>query len=218
LTEQFFGGQVVNNIELANYIIVDRASAHQVPPLQSTQEIIDAIWIDHSLDIGSAQNISEYIINPGDIPIPSNVDSKPQVVPGPSTPSQDQSSTTGRKRAASLSAPESVAKMKRPGTPKATQASSTGTSRAPNLVANDQDEATPVAYSLSGLFRIASENDTPAQKASRKYYVDQVVKELDDWCGKNFEGTRTAFLIRKRKDINVSLALPVGIANDPARV
>jgi hypothetical protein len=108
--------------------------------------------------------------------------------------------------------------MKRPGTPKAAQASSTGTSRAPNSVANTQDEATTVAYSLSGLFQIASENDTPAQKASRKYYVDQVVNELDEWCKGDFYGTRTAFLMAKKKDVNVSNASVSNTANATARI
>ena len=206
LTEQDQGGQVVDDIKLADYIIVDQDSAHQIPPLESTQEMIDAIWIDHSLNIGSAQNIRKYIIIPGKIPTSSIVDNKPQVTPGPSTPSQTHLSTIGRRRAATLSAPEPVAKMKRPGTPKATQASLTSTIRASASVTNYKDKATSTTYSLSGLFQIASEDDTPAQKASRKYYVDHVVEELDKWCDRNFEGTRTAFLIRKRKESNVSLA------------
>jgi hypothetical protein len=131
---------------------------------------------------------------------------------------QDQLFTTGRKRSATLSAAEPVAKMKRPGTPKATQASLTGTVKASASSTNHSDEATPVAYSLSGLFQIASENDTPAQKASRKYYVDQVVNELDEWCKGDFCGTRTAFLVAKRKDVNVSNASLSDAANDPARV
>jgi hypothetical protein len=156
------------------------------------------------------------------------VDSKPRLGPGASSasieangpipPSQGQSSTTGRKRAATLSADGPVAKIKRPGTPKTTQSSLTGTSRAPASVANDQDEATTVAYSLSGLFQIASESDTLAQKASREYYVDQVVNELDEWCKGDFYGTRTAFLVAKRKDFNVSNASLSDAANDPARV
>jgi hypothetical protein len=200
LTSQWFGGQVVD-IEEADYIIVDRALAHQIPPLKGKQHIIDSVWIDNSLELGQAQKI----IIPGDIPNPSSGDNKPEVALGPSTPSQDQSLTKGRKRSATLSAPGPVAKIKRPGTPKVTQASLTSTSRAKASVANHQGEATPVAYSLSGLFQIASENDTPAQKASREYYIAQVVKELDDWCDRDFEGTRNAFLISKRRDVNVSL-------------
>jgi hypothetical protein len=182
--------------------------------LKRQQEIIDAIWVDNSLDIGEAQNIKEYTIILGNIPFSSSVDNKPQVGLGASStsikanapvpPSQAQSSISGRKRAATLSAAEPVAKVKRPGTPKATQASSTGTSRAPASEANHQDEATTVAYSLSGLFQIASKEDTPAQKASREYYIAQVVKELDDWCDRDFEGTRNAFLISKRRRLNVS--------------
>jgi len=196
----------VDDIKLADYIIVDRDSAHQVPPLESTQEIIDAIWLDKSLEIGSAQKIREYIIIPGKIPTSSIVDNKPQVTPGLSTPSQTKSSTTGRKRAATLSAHEPVAKMKRPGTPKATKASLTGTIRASASVTNYKDKATTTTYSLSGLFQIGLKDDTPAQKESRKYYVDHVVEELDKWCDRNFEGTRTAFLIVKRKESDVSLA------------
>jgi hypothetical protein len=156
------------------------------------------------------------------------VDNKPQVCPGASSasieangpvpPTQSHSSITGRKRSATLTSGGPVAKMKRPGTPKAAQASSTGTSRAPNSVANTQDEATTVAYSLSGLFQIASENDTPAQKASRKYYVDQVVNELDEWCKGDFYGTRTAFLMAKKKDVNVSNASVSNTANATARI
>jgi hypothetical protein len=205
LTSQWFGGQAVD-IEEADYIIVDRAFAHQVPPLKGKQHIIDSVWIDNSLELGQAQKIKDFIIIPGDISNPSSVDNKPEVAPGPSTPSQDQSFNTGRKRAATLSAPEPVAKIKRPGTPKATQASLTSTIRAPASVANHRDEATTVSHSLSGLFQIASENDTPAQKESRKYYIAQIVNELDEWCDKNYEGTRTAFLISKRQGVNVSLA------------
>jgi hypothetical protein len=199
LTSQWFGGQVVD-IEEADYIIVDRAFAHQIPPLKGKQHIIDSVWIDNSLELGQAQKI----IIPGDIPNPSSGDNKPEVALGPSTPSQDQSLTKGRKRSATLSAPGPVAKIKRPGTSKATQASLTSTIRAPASVANHQDEATPVAYSLSGLFQIASEDDTPAQKESRNYYIAQVVNELDEWCHKEFEGTRTAFLESKRREVDVS--------------
>jgi hypothetical protein len=178
--------------------------------LKRQQEIIDAIWVDNSLKIGEAQKVSDYIIIPGDISSPSSMDNKPRLTSeGPSasiSANVPESSTSGRKRAATLTAAEPVAQIKRPGTPKAAQASFTSTIRGPASVADHQDEATPITHSLSGLFQIASENDTPAQKASRKYYIAQVVNELDVWCGKNYGGTRTAFLISKRKEISVSLA------------
>ena len=199
------------DIEKANYIIVDRNSAGRIPPLKELQWAIDAIWVDHSLEIEDAQDTQQYVIVPEQASqsITTDVDEKPLVTSDgaiftvdakvPGNLAQTQSLTAGRKRAAALSTPQPVAKMKRVGTPKATQVSHTSTNEASASVANQ------ATYSLSGLYQIASAKETPSQKASRKHYVAQVVDELDEWCEGGYNGTRTVFLVGKRKEANVSL-------------
>ena len=177
--------------------------------MKESQRIIDAIWIDHSLEIEAAQDIEQHIIVPGKASQAMDMAGKPRVasegasitvdakVPG--NPAQTQSLTVSRKRAATQSTEQPVAKMKRVETPKATQVSHTSTNEASASVANQ------TTYSLSGLYQIASTKETSGQKASRKHYVNQVVDELDEWCKEGFDGTRTDFLIGKRKECNVSL-------------
>jgi len=207
LINQYFGGQIVD-IQTANYINVDRESARHIPPLKESQRIIDAIWIDHSLEVEEAQDIEQHIIVPGKASQAMDMAGKPRVasegasitvdakVPVNATQTQ---SLAGRKRAGTQSTEQPVAKMKRVGTPKATQLSHTSTNEASVSVANQ------TTCSLSGLYQIASTKETSGQKASLKHYVDQVVKELGEWCEEGFNGTRTDFLIGKRKECNVSL-------------
>ena len=176
--------------------------------MKESQRIIDAIWIDHSLELEEAQDIEQHIIVPGNASQTMDMAGKPRVASEgasitvdaevPSNATQTQS-LAGRKRAATQSTEQPVAKMKRVETPKATQVSHTSTNEASASLANQ------TTYSLSGLYQIASTKETPSKKARRKHYVNQVVDELDEWCKEGFDGTRTDFLIGKRKECNVSL-------------
>lgn len=181
--------------------------------MKEWQRIIDAIWIDHSLEIEEVQDIEQHIIVPGKASQAIDVAGKPRVaskgasitvdakVPTNATRTQ---SLAGRKRAGTQSTGQPVAKMKRLETSK-TQVPHQSTNEGSASVANHKDAGATTTYSLSGLYQIASAKETPNQKARRKYYVEQVVDELDEWCKEGLDGTRTAFLISKRKECNVSL-------------
>ena len=183
-------------------------------------------WVDESLEFKIAQDFKHHTITPENVAVPSSVvDFKPDVdsgearmgdnsavsIPVRKYPNPSRSSTSGRKRAATYSASDRpVTKIKRPGAIEISRASITGATSANafcqgSMVSNTASDntASDVTHSLSGLFQIARNLDTPAQKAARRFYVAQVVEDLDEWYDGECQGTRTAFLTRKSAGNNV---------------